>query len=90
MKQARLIHISGTVQGVGFRAFTAACGQREGISGYARNMETGKVEVIAYGEKEALDRFQQNLQHGHAVAQVTTLTSKLIEHSGAVSGFLIV
>ena len=90
MKETRLIHISGTVQGVGFRAFTARCAQRQGVFGYARNMETGKVEVIAYGGKGALDRFEENLQHGHSVAQVTTFTSKLIEHSGTVSGFRIV
>ena len=89
MIETRLIHISGQVQGVGFRAFTARVARKGRISGHARNLETGDVEVIAHGEGKRLDRFEIELQDGPSAASVNNLASKTMRHSGAVSGFLV-
>ncbi|HII17653.1 TPA: acylphosphatase [Candidatus Woesearchaeota archaeon] len=48
--------ISGTVQGVFFRSFTQKTAQRLGLTGYARNLPDGTVEVVAEGEKEQLEK----------------------------------
>ena len=89
MIQTKLIHISGHVQGVGFRAFVAKNALKEGITGHARNLNTGNVEVIACGEKEAIARLEKRLRGGASAALITDVTSKSIEHAGTWSGFLI-
>ena len=67
---ARRYLISGRVQGVGFRYFTEATAAREGILGWVRNTPDGRVEVVAEGDAEALERFERRLRHGPRGARV--------------------
>ena len=46
------LFISGTVQGVFFRDSAKQVAQSMGITGYARNLQDGRVEIVAEGEKE--------------------------------------
>jgi acylphosphatase len=62
--------VSGQVQGVGFRWFVARHARSLGLSGYARNLPDGRVEVVASGPEDALPRLEQLLQAGPASAQV--------------------
>jgi len=55
-RQCRLIHIHGTVQGVGFRPFVYRLAVRLGIGGTVRN-NRGGVEISACAAPETLDRF---------------------------------
>jgi acylphosphatase len=41
--------VSGRVQGVGFRWWTRDQADRLGLAGYARNLDDGRVEVVAEG-----------------------------------------
>ncbi len=45
--------VRGNVQGVGFRWWTSAQGRRLGLTGYARNLPDGRVEVLAQGSRAA-------------------------------------
>jgi acylphosphatase len=63
--------VTGRVQGVGFRWFVARHARSLGLSGYARNLEDGRVEVIATGDEPALVRLEEVLRSGPANAQVT-------------------
>ncbi len=63
-------HVSGHVQGVSFRAGTRAQAARLGISGHARNLRDGRVEVLAEGSPEALAELELWLQHGPPGARV--------------------
>jgi acylphosphatase len=56
--------VSGLVQGVGYRLFTARAAGDLGITGYARNLPDGRVEVVAQGDPEALRRFEDALRAG--------------------------
>jgi len=47
--------VSGRVQGVFYRASTRAQAQVLGVTGYARNLPDGSVEVLACGERAAVD-----------------------------------
>ena len=54
MFRARFI-ASGRVQGVGFRDFVCRIGQSIGLSGYAKNLPDGTVEIVAEGEGAKID-----------------------------------
>jgi acylphosphatase len=67
----RRFTVMGHVQGVGFRWFVARHARNLGLSGYARNLEDGRVEVLASGEEPALARLEELLRSGPANARVT-------------------
>ena len=67
---ARRWYISGRVQGVGYRYFAQRAATPLGISGYARNLDDGRVEVYASGPAEALSDFSARLREGPRWADV--------------------
>ena len=48
------IRVTGRVQGVGFRHFTAMRARSLGLTGAARNLPDGQVEIIAEGTRAPL------------------------------------
>ena len=50
------VYVRGDVQGVGFRLWTRARARELGLVGHARNLPDGRVEVVAQGDGDALDR----------------------------------
>ena len=69
-KECRLFLIEGRVQGVFFRESTRRTAQPMGVTGYAKNMADGSVQVLACGEPAALDRLAEWLKQGPPMAQV--------------------
>jgi len=67
----RRFTVTGLVQGVGFRWFVARHARSLGLSGYARNLDDGRVEVVATGDETALLRLEEQLRGGPAGAHVT-------------------
>ena len=47
----------GRVQGVGFRLTARQLAPRFGITGTVSNLPDGSVEIVAQGERAAVDRF---------------------------------
>ena len=62
--------MSGRVQGVGFRYFALDAARREGLSGYVRNLDDGRVEALAEGESESIVRFERALRQGPSRSRV--------------------
>ena len=63
--------ISGAVQGVGFRWFVARHARSLGLTGFARNLPDGRVEVVvAESDESALTRLEELLRAGPATARV--------------------
>lgn len=58
--EARLLHITGTVQGVGFRPFIYQLAKVHGLFGYVKNLGN-YVEILIEGNKESLDNFIKEL-----------------------------
>ncbi|MBD3236941.1 MAG: acylphosphatase [Candidatus Eisenbacteria bacterium] len=69
MPQFRAV-ITGRVQGVCFRAETAATARTLGLHGYARNLPNGSVEVVAGGPRAQLDSLLAWLEQGPPLARV--------------------
>ncbi len=67
----RQFRITGRVQGVFFRASTRDVAVQLSLTGYARNLADGAVEVLACGRADAIDRFAAWLQHGPRMASVS-------------------
>ncbi|HET6498073.1 MAG TPA: acylphosphatase [Coriobacteriia bacterium] len=51
----RHVRVSGTVQGVSFRAETLRMAKRTGVHGWVRNLPDGRVEAVFEGAREAVD-----------------------------------
>jgi acylphosphatase len=67
---ARRWKIRGRVQGVGFRYFTQHAASALGLTGYARNLDDGSVEVYAAGPADKLSEFAGLLHQGPRWADV--------------------
>ena len=73
MRVARRYLVSGRVQGVGFRYFAQDMARREGLSGLVRNLSDGRVEAVAEGDRESLERFEAALRRGPSHARVESV-----------------
>lgn len=70
--------VSGRVQGVFFRASTHAEATRLGLAGSARNLDDGRVEVVAIGPDAALDALERWLWQGPPSARVESVARETI------------
>jgi acylphosphatase len=65
--------VRGRVQGVGYRYFVLRQAEALGVSGFARNLADGAVEVMAEGSDAALVDFEARLREGPAFAEVASI-----------------
>ena len=79
--------VSGRVQGVVYRASTAERARALGVTGYAKNLPGGRVEVLACGEEAAVAALCEWLWQGPPAAQVTTVEIVAAEVDRASTGF---
>jgi acylphosphatase len=82
--------IHGHVQGVYFRAFVLEKAQELGLTGYVRNLPSGRdVEVQAEGEKTQLEKLAGYLKSGPAMSLVEETTFTWTKSMGEYSRFTI-
>ncbi|HEY33613.1 MAG TPA: acylphosphatase [Dehalococcoidia bacterium] len=81
--------VHGRVQGVYFRAFAARRASGLGLTGYARNLADGTVEVRAEGEREQLKRLISHLESGPPAARVERVVTEWSEYTGEYEGFSV-
>lgn len=67
---ARIIRITGRVQGVMFRDWTVQAARAIGVSGWVRNRTDGSVEVYAAGEPALIDSLVDRLREGSPASRV--------------------
>lgn len=70
--------VSGSVQGVGFRYWTARKADGLELTGYARNLFDGTVEVEAEGPETAVDALMELLWSGPPTATVMDVTIRTV------------
>ena len=78
MIQKRIhIFITGRVQGVFFRQSTRVMAIKNSVNGWVRNLDDGRVEIVAEGETQNIDNFVIWCKIGPANSRVDEF--KLIE-----------
>jgi acylphosphatase len=82
--------VSGHVQGVYFRASTRERAQSLGVTGYARNLRDGRVEVLACGPDEAVAALCTWLSDGPPGARVSEVCCETCAAAAAPPSFQIV
>lgn len=83
--------VRGRVQGVGFRAWTKGTARELGVDGFVRNLDDGRVEVAAQGERGAVTELEARLREqpsGHGrPGRVSDVTARWGAPRGDVEGF---
>ena len=85
----RICWVTGRVQGVFYRGSAQFRARELGITGYARNLADGRVEVLACGELSRVDTFIDWLWIGPAAASVTGVEIAEHEPSETPSAFTV-
>jgi acylphosphatase len=76
---ARRCHVSGRVQGVHYRASAARRAQALRLTGHARNLPDGRVEVLVFGSEPAVREFIEWLWIGPSAAKVREVVVVTLE-----------
>lgn len=83
--QARKWFVTGHVQGVGYRNYIQKHSLKLGLTGYAKNLADGGVEVHAVGESAKLDSLSGYVRRGPMLAVVRTVDEQaadLVRYDG--------
>ncbi len=81
--------VHGRVQGVYFRSFVVKRGKELGLTGYARNLPDGTVEVRAEGYTEQLQKLIDELKKGPPAARVVNVDTDWSESTEGHTAFRI-
>lgn len=81
--------VSGKVQGVFYRASCQAEAMRLGVMGEVRNLPGGEVEVIAEGERPAVEELVVWCRHGPPSAEVENVTVRWSHARGEFRTFMV-
>lgn len=86
---AKRIHakVKGKVQGVFYREFTRREAESLGVSGFARNLKDGSVEIVAEGEEKQLKEFEKRFRKGPLMAFINEVEIKEQPATGEFDGF---
>ena len=79
--------VRGRVQGVGFRWFAVRRAEEHAVRGHVRNLADGSVEVVAEGDRAALEAFLDDLRAGPRGARVDQVELNWSEGPGRHRGF---
>jgi acylphosphatase len=79
--------VSGRVQGVFYRGTTASRAREMGITGYARNLPDGRVEVLVQGPQALVEDFIKWLWIGSAASKVTAVDVRDVPVTQPREGF---
>lgn len=82
--------VRGRVQGVGFRWWARATAlEIGGLSGYASNLDDGRVQIVAEGDRADCERLLDRLRNGDTPGRVEGVTEIWGVPRGGYRGFEI-
>ena len=82
--------VSGRVQGVWFRQSTKEQALSLGLKGWVRNLNDGRVEVLAAGEEKAVRQLEAWLAKGPELANVAEVISDFSEPEPTLTEFDVI
>ena len=71
-----IVHVTGRVQGVGYRLATVRRAHMVGVGGWVRNNEDGSVEALVQGTADQVDQMLEWMRQGPPQARVDDLSSE--------------
>ena len=81
------VYVSGTVQGVFFRDFTWRHAEQYRLTGWVRNLRDGRVEAVAEGDAERIERWLADLRQGPPSGRVDNIEVVRNEPEEGLGGF---
>jgi acylphosphatase len=82
------VYVSGRVQGVYFRATTRDHAREQGVDGWVRNLEDGRVEAVFEGPEDDVEAMIDFCHEGSEAARVEDVDVTVEEPAGA-DGFTV-
>ncbi|TMT87092.1 acylphosphatase [Haloterrigena sp. H1] len=76
------VFVSGSVQGVYYRANTRDTAREEGIDGWVKNLEDGRVEAVFEGPEDAVELMIEWCHEGSPAAEVDAVEAEYEEPQG--------
>ena len=76
------VFVTGTVQGVYYRANTRDTAREKGIDGWVTNLEDGRVEAVFEGPEEAVESMIEWCHTGSPAAEVEDVDAEYEEPQG--------
>lgn len=86
---ALMVHYSGKVQGVGFRATAADIAREYPVTGWVKNLDDGRVQLLAEGPADAVEDFLKAIR-GRWKDNITREEKKEQDVSGTYRSFDVV
>lgn len=88
MKRRVTVYYSGRVQGVGFRFTTQQIARNLAVTGFVRNLSNGRVEMVAEGASDEIDRLLAQVDSAMK-ANIATTEREESAATDEFSGFAI-
>ena len=88
MKRRVTVFYSGRVQGVGFRFTTQQIARNLAVTGFVRNLSDGRVEMVAEGASDEIDRLLAQVDSAMK-ANIATTEREESAATDEFSGFAI-
>ncbi|SEH15578.1 acylphosphatase [Natronorubrum sediminis] len=82
------VFVTGTVQGVYYRANTRDTAREKGVDGWVKNLEDGRVEAVFEGDESTVEEMVEWCHTGSPAAAVDDVDATYEEPQGA-DGFEI-
>lgn len=83
------VYVSGTVQGVYFRANTREEARKRDVTGWVKNLGDGRVEAVFEGNNDAVEEMIEWCHTGSPRASVTDVDVERSEPRGDFDSFEI-
>lgn len=80
--------VSGRVQGVYFRQSTKEQALKQVVTGWAKNLVDGRVEVLLCGDCDRVEKVQQWLHEGPPLARVEKVVFEAQQYQQVVGFFI--
>ena len=77
MKKSIRLYLSGTVQGIFYRAFVKENAEKLNVKGFVRNLEDGRVEIFLEGNPDEVKKMIELCEKGPKHSMIKGVEEKV-------------